>query len=155
RDARSTFFATDIAKSIAVPIIHVNGDDPEAVIRAVDLATRFRQKFATDVVVDMICYRRLGHNEADEPSFTHPRMYALINKHDSVRVLYGRRLDQEGSWLASDQEAHKEKYKAFLKGELERAHGDFVPNLDDAYQEGTWKKYRRTYSFEPIPTGVD
>lgn len=155
RDARSTFFATDVAKSIAVPIFHVNGDDPEAVIRAIDLAARFRQKFATDVVVDMICYRRLGHNEADEPSFTHPRMYSLINKLDSVRTKYGRRLDQEGSWLMEDQNGHRDKYRGFLKSELERAHGDYAPQLDDAFQEGIWKKYRRDYDFTPIPTGLD
>ena len=155
RDARSTFFATDIAKSIAVPIIHVNGDDPEAVVQSIDLAARFRQKFATDVVIDMICYRRLGHNEADEPSFTHPKMYALINKHDSVRKLYAAKLHREGSWLDSEQDAFKDEYKNFLKKELELAKGDYVPKMDDAYQGTIWKKYRRTYSFEPVETGVE
>ncbi|KGE70904.1 2-oxoglutarate dehydrogenase E1 component [Spirochaeta lutea] len=154
RDARSTFFATDIAKSINIPIFHVNGDDPEAVIRAVDLAIRFRQKFATDVVVDMICYRRLGHNEADEPSFTHPKMYNLIAQHESVRTLYGRRLAQQGIWSQDDQDAYGTEYKNFLKSELENAKGEYVPQLDDAFQQGIWTKYRRGYSFDPVDTAV-
>jgi len=155
RDARSTFFATDIAKSIAVPILHVNGDDPEAVIQTIDLAARFRQKFATDVVIDMVCYRRLGHNEADEPSFTHPKMYGLIHELESVRVQYGKKLEREGVWLPAEQEAYKNEYRNFLKTELDHARGDYIPKMDDAYQEGIWKKYRRAYSFEPVTTGVN
>src|SRR5690606_3393933 len=84
-DARSSFYATDVAKTVAAPIIHVNGDDPEAVARVARLAFEFRQTFHKDVVIDLISYRRRGHNEGDEPSYTQPVMYKLIDQHRSVR----------------------------------------------------------------------
>ncbi len=91
-EARSSFYATDIAKAVQAPIIHVNADDPEAVVRMARLAFSFRQAFHKDIVIDLICYRRLGHNEGDEPSYTQPRMYRAIDKHRSVRKLYMERL---------------------------------------------------------------
>ena len=109
-DARSSFYATDVAKTVAAPIIHVNGDDPEAVWRVARLAFAFRQAFNRDVVIDMICYRRRGHNEGDEPSYTQPLMYKLIDQMRSVRKLYMERLvntgdisveDGRGSWSRS------------------------------------------------------
>ncbi len=93
---RSSFYATDAAKAIQVPIIHVNGDDPEALVRAARFAFAYRQAFHKDVVIDMICYRRWGHNEADEPSFTQPLMYRAIKDHRSVRKLYMERLVNRG-----------------------------------------------------------
>ena len=102
-DARSSFYATDVAKTVAAPIIHVNGDDPEAVVRAAQFAFEFRQAFHKDVVIDMICYRRRGHNEGDEPSYTQPVMYKLIDQHRSVRNLYMERLIAQGD--ISDDEA--------------------------------------------------
>ncbi len=101
--ARSSQYATDVAKMVQAPIFHVNGDDPEAVVRATRLAFRFRQAFHKDVVIDLICYRRLGHNEGDEPTYTQPRMYALIKEHRSVRDLYLDRLVRTG--VISDEEA--------------------------------------------------
>ena len=90
--ARSSPYPSDVAKGVQAPILHVNGDDPEAVTFACKLAIEYRQKFNRDIVIDMWCYRRFGHNEGDEPSFTQPLMYAAIRKHPPVSEIYGERL---------------------------------------------------------------
>ncbi len=95
-EARSTPYSTDVARMVQAPILHVNGDDPEAAIRAARIAFDFRQRFRKDVVIDMICYRRHGHNEADDPSYTQPILYRKIRQHPSVAVLYTERLAREG-----------------------------------------------------------
>jgi len=120
-DARSSFFPTDVAKSISIPIFHVNGDRVEYVVRAVDLALRFRQKFGYDVVVEIVCYRRQGHNEADEPSFTHPLMYRLIEKHPGPAEIYGGELDRRGIVGRSEQDAWREAYRQRLASALKKA----------------------------------
>ncbi|TVR92414.1 MAG: 2-oxoglutarate dehydrogenase E1 component [Spirochaetaceae bacterium] len=155
RDARSTFFATDIAKSMPVPIIHVNGDDPEAVINAIDLAMRYRQKFSYDAVVDIFCYRRLGHNEADEPSFTHPLMYNTIKEHDSTAAIYGETLNEPEVFPLEKQKAFKEKYRNVLKLQLEKAKSpDWAPSVNDSFQGGEWQQFTTKYSFDPVTTAV-
>ncbi len=155
KDARSSFFPTDIAKAMPVPIFHANGDHPESVARALNLAIRFRQKFGYDAVVDIICYRRLGHNEADEPSFTHPIMYNLIKSHESVATLYGRRLTEQEAYSQEDQQRFRQKYRDVLKQELEKARSGFRPDLDDAFQGGAWSNFQHDYTFEPLETGVE
>ncbi|HWU92493.1 MAG TPA: thiamine pyrophosphate-dependent enzyme, partial [Sphingomicrobium sp.] len=114
--ARSSPYPSDIAKGVQAPILHVNGDDPEAVTFCCKLAIEFRQKFNRDIVIDMWCYRRFGHNEGDEPSFTQPLMYAAIKQHPPISELYGKRLMDEGvvdqAWIdktTADYIAHLEE----------------------------------------------
>jgi len=113
--ARSTVYATDIAKAVQAPVFHVNGDDPEAAVRVIRLAYEFRRAFQKDVVVDMVCYRRYGHNETDEPAFTQPRMYAAINSHRSVRKLYTETLVNRGDLTLEECELALEDYRARLE----------------------------------------
>ena len=116
---RSTVYCTDIAKAVQAPIFHVNGDDPEATVRVIKLAFAFRQAFRKDVVVDMVCYRRYGHNEGDEPAFTQPRMYELINARRSVRKLYTEVLVNRGDLTLEECEAALEDYKHKLEEAFE------------------------------------
>jgi 2-oxoglutarate dehydrogenase E1 component len=109
RDARSTDFASDLAKGFDVPIVHVNADDPEACIAAINLAMMYRQKFAHDVVIDLVGYRRHGHNEGDEPRYTQPVMYQMIDDHPTVRDLYAKRLLSLGVVSADDPDAEVER----------------------------------------------
>ena len=111
---RSSIYATDIAKMVQAPIFHVNGDDPEACVRVIRLAFDFRRRFGKDVVVDMICYRRYGHNEGDEPAYTQPRMYAAIEKQRSVRKLYTEVLVNRGDLSLEEAEAALDDFKARL-----------------------------------------
>jgi 2-oxoglutarate dehydrogenase E1 component len=113
-DARSTRYASDIAKIVKAPIFHVNGDDAEAVVHVASLALDYRQKFRRDVVIDLVCYRRHGHNELDDPTFTQPEMYALVAEHPSNSEVYARRLIGEGVLTEADVEAaRKEVVTAF------------------------------------------
>ncbi len=109
---RSSVYATDVAKMVQAPIFHVNGDDPEACVRVVELAFAFRQAFRKDVVVDMVCYRRFGHNEADEPAFTQPKMYELIRAHRSVRKLYTETLVNRGDLSLAEAEAALDDFRS-------------------------------------------
>jgi len=117
---RSSVYATDVAKMVQAPIFHVNGDDPEACVRVIRLAYEFRRAFHKDVVVDMVCYRRFGHNEADEPAFTQPAMYALIGERRSIRKLYTEQLVNRGDLSLEQAEA---------------ALGDFRARMDEAFEE--------------------
>jgi len=113
-DARSTEYCTDIAKMVQAPIFHVNGDDPEAVLFVTQLAVDYRREFHKDVVIDLVCYRRRGHNEADEPSVTQPLMYSRIRKHPTTRELYGQRLVKAGVIGADQVDALVERYREAL-----------------------------------------
>ena len=110
-DARSTLYCTDVAKMIGAPILHVNGDDPEAVAFVSEMAYDFRQRFGKDVVIDLVCYRRHGHNEADEPAATQPLMYQKIRAMKTTRELYAARLDSEGSVAAAASKALVDGYR--------------------------------------------
>ncbi|HVL80466.1 MAG TPA: multifunctional oxoglutarate decarboxylase/oxoglutarate dehydrogenase thiamine pyrophosphate-binding subunit/dihydrolipoyllysine-residue succinyltransferase subunit, partial [Actinomycetota bacterium] len=117
--ARSSVYATDVAKMVQAPIFHVNGDDPEACVRVIKLAFAFRQAFHKDVVVDMVCYRRYGHNEADEPAYTQPLMYARIDQHRSVRKLYTEALVNRGDLSLEEAEQALEDFRSRLEGAFE------------------------------------
>jgi len=133
---RSSPYPSDIAKSVQAPILHVNGDDPEAVTFACKLAIDYRQRFKRDIVIDMWCYRRFGHNEGDEPSFTQPLMYAAIRQHPLISEIYGKRLIQEGvvdqAWI----DKQIADFTALLEGEFEAARS-YLPNKADWF-EGRW-----------------
>jgi 2-oxoglutarate dehydrogenase E1 component len=114
QDSRSTTYCSDIAKMVEAPVFHVNGDDPEAAVAAVRLALRYRQVFHKDVVIDLVSYRRLGHNEADEPSATQPTMYNAIREHPSVRTLYSRKLVEGGALAQERADKLADEYRAAL-----------------------------------------
>ncbi len=119
RNSRSSPYPSDVALMVQAPIFHVNGDDPEAVVFAAKVATEFRQKFHKDVVVDMFCYRRFGHNEGDDPTFTQPLMYSKIRAQKSTRELYAERLVAEGVITAGEVEAEITRFEEFLDAEFE------------------------------------
>ncbi len=123
RYSRSSPYPSDVAKMIEAPIFHVNGDDPEAVVFAAKIATEFRQKFQKPVVIDMFCYRRHGHNEGDEPSFTQPLMYKAIAAHPTTLEIYGNKLVGEGVVTAGEVDKMKADWRSHLDVELEAALG--------------------------------
>ncbi|NVJ71464.1 MAG: 2-oxoglutarate dehydrogenase E1 component [Alphaproteobacteria bacterium] len=135
--ARSSPYPSDVAKMVQAPIFHVNGDDPEAVTYAAKIATEFRQTFKRDVVIDMICYRRFGHNESDEPAFTQPLMYGAIKNHPSVVKLYADRLIAEGVITAEKFEQMENEFISYLEDEFESAKEYRVNKAD--WFEGKWQ----------------
>ncbi len=139
RFARSSPYPSDIAKMVEAPIIHVNGDDPEAVVYAARIATDFRLKFNRDVVIDLICYRRFGHNEGDEPSFTQPLMYKKIRSHPSTIKVYGEKLVSEGSITNDYLNNSIKKFKDLLDDQFKNAK-NYKPKIE--WFEGTWSRYR-------------
>ncbi len=140
QDSRSTRYCTDVTRMLKVPVFHVNGEDPEAVIQVTRLAIEFRQRFGKDVVIDMLCYRRYGHNEGDEPRFTQPVMYQLIDAKPTVRETYVERLTKTGQIAAGAGDALKAQRLAALEQALEEEKkGDFL--RAPSAMEGLWNKY--------------
>lgn len=143
-DARSSDYCTSLAAMIQAPVLHVNGDDAEAVVKCVEIATRYRQQFNSDVFIDMVCYRRHGHNEGDDPKFTQPHLYALIDKHPNPREVYTTFLLENGE--ADAKELAKEMEKKFW-GDLQERLDEIKQNpLPYTYQapELAWKSLRRS-----------
>jgi len=139
RFARSSPYPSDISKMVDAPILHVNGDDPEAVVHCARIATEFRQKFNRDVVIDIICYRRFGHNEGDEPSFTQPLMYEKIKKHPTTLNVYARKLIKEGIITVEEFENDKKEFKNLLNEQLNTAK-EYKPKLE--WFEGVWSRFK-------------
>jgi multifunctional 2-oxoglutarate metabolism enzyme len=138
--SRSSYYATDVAKAVQAPIVHVNADDPEAVVRVARLAFDYRQLFNRDIVIDLVCYRRHGHNEADDPSFTQPEMYRLIEERRSVRRLYTERLMKRGDLTVED---------------MEDALRDFQERLETAFAEAKdAKPAKAPIARPPVELGV-
>ena len=148
-EARSSTYATDVAKMVQAPIFHVNGDDPEACVRVARLAFAFRQAFHKDVVIDMVCYRRFGHNEQDEPSLTQPRMYELIEARRTVRKLYTEALIKRGDISLEEAENSMNEFAALLQGALEETRSSAPPKVE------TLPPARQDAVLPRIPTGVD
>ncbi|MCL5777024.1 2-oxoglutarate dehydrogenase E1 component [Limibaculum sp. FT325] len=155
--SRSSPYPTDIAKMVDCPIFHVNGDDPEAVVHAAKVATEFRQLFQRDVVIDIFCYRRFGHNEGDEPMFTQPLMYKAIRKQKTTLQLYTERLVEDGLIDADEVEQAKAAFQSFLNDEFEAAK-DYKPNKAD-WLDGRWsglsksgEEYQRGQTAVPMET---
>ena len=136
RFARSSPYPSDVAKTIDAPILHVNGDDPEAVVHVAKIAIEYRQRCGKPVVIDMFCYRRFGHNEADEPAFTQPLMYQRIRQHPTVVELYTRRLIEEGLLTREEIEAQQAEFRAYLETEF-AASDAYRPNRAD-WLDGKW-----------------
>jgi len=153
-EARSTLYCTDVAKMIQVPIFHVNGDAPEYVVHCVKLAMEYRQRFHEDVVIDIVCYRRHGHNEGDEPSFTQPLLYKKIRARESVRQLYQQKLLRLGILEPADLKRIEDDLGAQLAQALEVIESR-PPGPDEPYDpRGPWTGFERTEPEEDEGTGV-
>jgi 2-oxoglutarate dehydrogenase E1 component len=152
-DARSTTYSSDVAKMIEAPILHVNADDPEAVVFVTRLALRYRQKFHKDVVIDLVCYRRLGHNEADEPAATQPMMYRVIRAHPTARRIYADLLLSEGVLDAAAVDQMVEQYRQALDAGRLQVH----PALGLIGNQHTidWTRYAQADWSERVRTAVE
>ncbi len=161
RDSRSTLYCTDVAKMIEAPIFHVNGDDPEAVCHAARLALEFRVKFQRDVVIDMVCYRKHGHNETDEPAFTQPLLYRRIASHPPISTLLTRQLAAAGVVTEAQSEAIRTEYSASLEKHLEKAKASETAKsarraaaAEARRCVGSTAVFQPDFHFSPVPTGA-
>ena len=154
-NGRSSRYSTDIAKMIAAPIFHVNGDDPEAVAYVSNIAAEYRAKFKKDVFIDIVCYRKYGHNEGDEPMFTQPKMYNIIHKHKTPATIYAERLVSSGDITQDEIDAIKENFKEFLNTEFELSDNYKAQKAD--WLQGVWEGFDEFLTAEnkDVLTGVD
>jgi 2-oxoglutarate dehydrogenase E1 component len=152
-DLRSTIYCSDVAKMLEVPIFHVNADDPEAVVFVARLALRYRMRFRKDVVIDLVCYRRHGHNEADEPAATQPGMYRVIRQHPTARRLYADRLIAAGVLSDADAQAMLEQYRSGLDEGRPQARAS-LGMIGNKYTVD-WSAYVQVDWTERVPTGVE
>jgi 2-oxoglutarate dehydrogenase E1 component len=153
-DARSTTYCTDVAKMIEVPIFHVNGEDPEATVFVTQLAMEFRQTFHKDVVIDMYCYRRHGHNEGDEPSFTQPLMYAKIKERPTLSEVYTEQLILRGDLTVDEDEAIVKEFQDKLHEAQQQVKTGPPQPVGMRGYSGRWKTLTRLYSPAPVETAV-
>lgn len=157
RDARSSTYCTDLAKITLSPVFHVNGDDVEAIVYAINMAVEYRQKYHNDVFIDILCYRRYGHNEADEPKFTQPLLYKAIEKHANPREIYNKKLLEQGSVDASLAKEMEKDFRALLQSRLNEAKEDeSYTNVHQIFG-GSWKGLRLAEAgaiAEPVDTRV-
>jgi 2-oxoglutarate dehydrogenase E1 component len=147
-DMRSTPYCSDVAKMVEAPVLHVNGDEPEAAVAAIRLALNYRRAFHKDIVIDLVCYRRLGHNEADEPAATQPIMYQTIRRHPTTRSLYGQRLVERGVLKAADVDAAAQSYRDCL--DQGRSPNDACLGMIGNQYTADWSRYG-----DPDPAPVD
>lgn len=140
-DARSSDYCTSIASTIEAPVLHVNGDDIEAVVYASQVAAEYREKFNKDIFIDMVCYRKWGHNESDDPKYTQPGMYKLIDKQKNVRDLYREKLETEGTLTKVEAEKMEEEFWADLQSRLDAVKEKPLPYTPQKNEE-SWKKLR-------------
>jgi 2-oxoglutarate dehydrogenase E1 component len=154
-DARSSTYCTDVAKVTLSPVLHINADDVEAVCHAVELALEFRMKFKRDIFIDLLGYRKYGHNEGDEPRFTQPKLYKSISKHSNPKDIYIEKLIAEGAIDAAYAEQIKEEFKSMLEKEFQKSKEDTTSKVIP-FMEDTWKDFVREKlkaMLSPIETG--
>jgi 2-oxoglutarate dehydrogenase E1 component len=156
RESRSSLYATSVAQMLDIPIFHVNGDDPEACVHVIRLAMQYRQAFNSDVVVDLYCFRRYGHNENDEPAFTQPKMYEIIQTHPGVRQLYATQLVQRGKISQADADGVRSKCQGEFQESYSRVHKERVFREPSAL-EGLWASHvgGPDKGVPPVKTGVN
>ena len=156
-DGRSSTYCTDVAKTTLCPVFHVNGDDIESVIKVVEAAMEYRQTFNRDIFIDLLCYRKYGHNEGDEPKFTQPKLYDLIAKHPNPKVIYQKQLIEEGVLSPDDAKKLEDDYNQFLEIEFDASRKNEKALVYD-FLKVTWEGFRHgtPKDFEKSPeTGVD
>jgi 2-oxoglutarate dehydrogenase E1 component len=151
-DARSSIYCTDVAKVILAPVLHVNGDDVEAMCHATEIAIEYRQRFSRDIFIDLLCYRKYGHNEGDEPRFTQPLLYKAISKHPNPRTIYNQKLLNDGVVEANLVKEMEAEFKAMLEEDFDESK-KIQKNIITPFMEEEWEGFRqaRNLDFDQSP----